>query len=193
MERVGDRNELEQSERPEGPYVTDFLKIKELDDYANGHSLRSVDTSVYPHYKDVSTVVMADKIAMQSGGGPFSPGTPETVQVARQRMALNPERLLLTALDAPDVHTEPNTTMQGIQQNVLAFKLDGAPVHVYLNSYIHLPTAVDYSGPLAHTSYYAFLGDVTCVPTSVCGGWPRVAFIFRCSGTSRGTECPIRS
>jgi len=76
-------------------------------------------------------------------------------------MALNLERLLLTALDSPDVRTEPNVVLQGVQQNVVVFSLDGSPVRIFLNAYTHLPTAMDYSGPLAHSSYYAFLGDVT--------------------------------
>jgi hypothetical protein len=37
----GYRNELEQSERPEGPYITDFLSIREVDDYAGSRSFRS--------------------------------------------------------------------------------------------------------------------------------------------------------
>ena len=157
----GYRNELEQSERPEGPYLTDFLTIREVDDYASGSSFRSVDTAVYPLYKYASTTTMADGFAMQSQGGPVVVGTPEVVQIERERMALNPERLLLTALNSPDARTEANTVLQGIPQNVVIFSLDGSPVRIFLNAYTHLPTAMDYSGPLAHTSYYAFLGDVT--------------------------------
>ena len=157
----GYRNELEQSERPEGPYITDILAIREVDDYAGNRSFRSVDASVYPLYKSTLNVTMADGVAMQSRGGPASAATPEVVQIAKERMALNPERLLLTALDSADAHTEPNVVLQGIPQNVIVFNLDGSPVRIFLNSYTHLPTAVDYSGPLAHSGYYSFLGDVT--------------------------------
>ena len=158
---AGYRNELEESERPEGPYGTDFLTIREVDDYAGGRSLYSVDAAVYPVYKSQSTTVMAGGVAMKSGGGPFFAGVPLTVQLMRERLALNPERLLLTALDAPDAQREADTTLQSVPQNVIRFTLDGAPVRVFLNAYTHLPTAMDYSGPLAHTSYYAYLGDVT--------------------------------
>ena len=51
--------------------------------------------------------------------------------------------------------------LQSVPQVVIRFTLDGAPVRVFLNAYTHLPTAMDYSGPLAHASYYAYLGDVT--------------------------------
>ena len=157
----GYRNELEQSERPEGPYLTDFLTVREIDDYAGDRSLYAEDAAVYPLYKSASTTVVADGIAMQSNGGPFSAGTPQAIQLARERMALNPERLLLTALAASDARREADTVLQGIPQTVIRFTLDGAPVRIFLNAYTQLPTAMDYSGPLAHTSYYAFLGDVT--------------------------------
>lgn len=158
---MGYRNELEESERPEGPYIKDFLSVREVDDYTNHRWLSHTEASVYPLYKSETTTVVAGEIAMQSGGGPFSPGSPQTVQIARERMALNPERLLLTALDAPDVSREEGTMLQGVLQDVVRFTLDGAPVRLFLNTYTHLPTAMDYSGPLAHTSYYAYLGDVT--------------------------------
>lgn len=158
---TGYRNELEQSERPEGPYITDFISIREVDDYAAGRSLSHTETAVYPLYKAESTIVVADGVAMQSAGGPFSPGTPLTVKLAQERMALNPERLLLTALGSHDLRREADLVLQSVPQNVLSFSLDGAPVHIFLNAYTHLPTAMDYSGPLAHTNYYAFLGDVT--------------------------------
>lgn len=157
----GYRNELEESERPEGPYITDFLSIREVDDYAGDRYFRSVNTSVYPLYKSVSTTTMTDGVAMQSRGGSPVVGTPEVVRLAKERMALNPERLLLTALDSLDAHTEKGVVLQGIPQQVVAFTLDGAPVHIFLNTYTHLPTAVDYSGPLAHSGYYLYLGDVT--------------------------------
>jgi hypothetical protein len=116
---------------------------------------------VYPVYKASTLLVTDGDLAMQANGGPPMPGTPEQVKLTRERMALSPERLLLTALDARDVHTELDAVLQSVPQNVVVFTLDGAPVQVFLNAYTHLPTAVDYSGPLAHSSYWGFLGDVT--------------------------------
>jgi hypothetical protein len=160
-EGVGYRNELEESERPEGPYLTDFLKLWEVDDYAHTRYRNRTETSVYPLYQGISTVVMSDGIAMQAGAGTFTAATPQVVQLTLERMALNPERLLLTAANAQDLRREPDIVLQSVPQNVLVFTLDDAPVRIYLNAYTHLPTAMDYSGPLAHSSYYAFLGDVT--------------------------------
>lgn len=160
-EASGIRNELEESERPEGPYLTDLLVVSEVHDFA-GNRFRSVtDTNVYPLYKSSTSLVVDGSVAMRSAGGLFVAGTPQQVQLVRERLALSPERLLLTALDASDTQREPDTVLQSVSQNVVRFTLDHAPVRIYLNFYTHLPTAVDYSGPLARSGYWSFLGDVT--------------------------------
>ena len=160
-EASGYRNELEESERPEGPYITDFLSVTEIHDFAGKRFRNSRDASVYPVYKTSSITVMDGNVAMRSNGGPETAGTTHQVELIQEQMALSPERLLLTALDAPDVRREGDTVLQSVPQNVVSFTLDGAPVKIYLNAYTHLPTAVDYSGPLAHSNFWEFLGDVT--------------------------------
>lgn len=166
----GYRNELEQSERPEGPYVVQMNDTTEVHDLAGQRYLNRQKASLYPVAQFTNTVVVADHIGMRlvasegSAAPPQQapqPGTPQQVQVAQERMALSPERLLLTALDAPDLQTLPDTPLQSIPQHVISFSLDGAPVKVYLNPYTHLPTAVDYSGPLARTNFWNYLGDAT--------------------------------
>lgn len=160
-EASGYRNELEESERPEGPYITDFLTVSETDDLSGNRFRKQTDTSVYPFYKSSAGLVVDGSVAMSSAGTQLRAGNPQLVQIARERIALSPERLLLTALDASDTHREPDTVLQSVPQNVIVFTLDDAPVRVFLNAYTHLPTAVDYSGPLAHSGYWTFLGDVT--------------------------------
>ena len=160
-EASGYRNELEESERPEGPYIKEFDTVSEIHDLA-GHRYRSsTNGAVYPVFQFSSATVVDGNVAMLISGKNKIAGTPQQVQVIREREALSPERLLLTALDAPDTHSEPDTILQSVPQNVIAFSLDGAPVRIYLNAYTHLPTAVDYSGPAARSDYWAFLGDVT--------------------------------
>jgi len=60
---------------------------------------------------------------MQAAGEAFMVATPQVVQLTRERMALNPERLLLTAADAQDLRREPDAILQSVPQNVLAFTL----------------------------------------------------------------------
>jgi hypothetical protein len=158
---VGYRNMLEQSERPEGPYIVEHQTVSELHDQAGGR-LRSVtDSAIYPVAR-FSTGFVADRTAaMRFAGEARGPGSAEMVTLSSEMLALSPERLALTALDAPDAHVEPAIVLQSVPQDVVAFRLDGAPVRIYLNRYTHLPTAMDYSGPLARSGYWRFLGDVT--------------------------------
>ncbi len=161
VEAVGYRNMLEQSERPEGPYIPEFDTIRQVRDYAGGRYRTITEAAVYPMAKFSGAIVADKSMVMQIAGANKAPANPQNLEIIRETEALSPERVLLTALDAPDVHAEADTVLQSVPQKVIAFTLDGAPVHIYLNSYTHLPTAVDYSGPLARDGYWSFLGDVT--------------------------------
>lgn len=158
----GYRNLLEQSERPEGPYFADFFTSEELHDLKGHRFRRQAESTVFPLYRYSSTTVVSQDAAMTISGGHKLPGHHDESQIRQEEMALSPERLLLTALDAPDTHLEPDAPLQSLSQHVVAFTLDGAPVRLYLNPYTALPTGVDYSGPLARSGYWSFLGaDVT--------------------------------
>lgn len=161
-EASGYRNMLEQSERPEGPYITEFLTISEIHDFEHHRYRSATESAVYPAFKSSSAILISNGAVVRSVDGHAGPGPRAMIRVAEERMALSPEHLLLTALDAPDTRREADVRLQSIPQNVITFSLDGAPVRIYLNPYTHLPTAMDYSGPLARTGYWAFLGcDVT--------------------------------
>ena len=158
---TGYRNMLEQSERPEGPYLVEFDSRTEVHDYERNRYMDSLEAKVFPAFGFTQSSIVDAEVSMRIANGQKQPGSPEQVEMAHQRMALSPERLLLTALEAPDLHQEADTILQAIRQNVLAFTLDKAPVKIFLNAYTHLPTAVDYSGSLARSGYWRFLGDVT--------------------------------
>ncbi|MDQ2878183.1 MAG: hypothetical protein M3R41_03805 [Pseudomonadota bacterium] len=158
---TGYRNELEQSERPDGPYITEFDKIVELHDVA-GQRIATTTTASSTPFPPFTQELIADRTtAMGVSGGRNSAGNAATLATAREMLALSPERLLLTALAAPDLQREPDAVLQNVRQQIVRFSLDGAPVRIFLNGYTHLPTAVDYSGPLARSGYWRFLGDVT--------------------------------
>ena len=158
---TGYRNMVEQSERPEGPYLTEFQTITETDDYAGDRHRTVTAATVYPFGTTTSGIVAAGGVAMRLFEQTRSAGSAGQLKVAGERAALTPERLLLTAADADDVRREPDVVMQSVNQNVVMFNLDGAPVRIYLNAETHLPTAMDYSGPAARTNFWSFLGDAT--------------------------------
>ena len=163
LETTGYRNMLEQSERPEGPFLVAFQETTEVRDYEHQRLRTVVEESMYPLQRSTQGSVLNGALAMRLAGEHLEtklPGTPQQAQLLRERMALAPERLLLTAVDS-EPHMEHDVMLQDVPQNVVVFDLDGAPVCLYLNAYTHLPTALDYSGPLARASYEAFRGDVT--------------------------------
>jgi hypothetical protein len=161
FDAVGYRDLVEQSERPEGPYVVELDRIQEVHDLAGHRLRRSLTAQVAPFPDFTDTVVLAGDVAMRGPAGHgFAAGSLER-DAAAESLALSPERLLLTAIDAPSLRTGPDIVLHHIAQHVVAFDLDGSPVRIYLNRYTLLPTAVDYSGPAAHAGYWNYLGDVT--------------------------------
>ncbi len=158
---VGYRNMLEQSERPEGPYIPEFQTIHEVHDLKGGRFAQRMTRSVYPAFSGATGMTVDGAAAMQTAGERRVAGSSDMVGYARERMALAPERLLLTALDAPDLHVLPGKALQSVRQDVVGFTLDGAPVTIFLNGDTHLPTAFDYSGPMARRGYWNYLGDAT--------------------------------
>jgi hypothetical protein len=82
-------------------------------------------------------------------------------RIAGERLALSPERVLLTALDAPDVRLAHDVTLHGVPHAVVEFSVDGAPARLFISRWSHLPAALEYTGPLARTGMALFLGDVT--------------------------------
>lgn len=161
FESSGYRNMLEQSERPEGPWLVAFLDITELHDHEHKALRRDVKMAVPPAQQWNTSLVVSGDVAMNAFGANQVPGNSADVKRAGESMALSPERVLLSALDAADTHLEASQVLHGVPHQVLAFILDGAPVRIYLNQATHLPFAVDYAGPLAHAAYGAFVGDAT--------------------------------
>lgn len=153
---VGYRNELEQSERPEGPYVTEFTASSEVHDLAGARWSALDQATVYPAWTGSQRTVVANGAAMLASGGRQAPGTTDDVAYARERMALSPERLLLTAKASKDLMLLPDVVLQSVPHHVVRFSLDGAPVTVFLNADTHLPTAWEYTGPFARRAYWRF-------------------------------------
>lgn len=155
----GYRNMLEQSERPEGPYIVEFQRTTVEHDVAGNRWRRRVESSIPPFADYAMETVVDGDAAMRVAGGRQMPGTAALLAEARETIALAPERLLLTALTAEDARLGAPATLQSVPQDVIRFTLDGAPATLFLNRFTHLPTAVDYAGPAARASYWQYAGD----------------------------------
>lgn len=159
----GYRNMLEQSERPEGPWIPDFSHVDQQVDFAR-HEVRTTVTGgqwTPPVETFVSNGVAVSVMQPESEHPRTRPGRRTTVRQAGLRMALGPERVLLTALAASDLHAEPVTHLQHVPQKVLAFTWHKAPVHLFLNAHTALPTAVEITRPHPCNIFWNLWGDVT--------------------------------
>src|SRR5262249_23691814 len=102
IEASASRFWVEESERPEGPYIQDLQKVTELRDFANGR-IRHEETVAVPSFPmdPFTTTWVADRdVAIYVRGGKAVPGTVNMVQEGADRLALAPERVLLSALDS---------------------------------------------------------------------------------------------
>lgn len=155
------RYEVEQSERPEGPYIVEYHTMSEIHDQRN-HRIRHKDQiQVPPLYSGANTwVANRDAVARDSGNA-FTPASTSLLAEANEMLALAPERVLLTALESPDLHLDRNAVVGGVPQQVIGFKFNDSPVRVFLSRDTHLPSMVESSGALARNGPWAFLGDVT--------------------------------
>lgn len=155
------RNELEQSERPEGPYIVENDQVEEWRDLENNAWKRIARLHVAMQPEFVMTTVVSQGIASRSFNDQSIPASGEQVQDAGEALALSPERLLITALDSSDLHRLPDLILQGVPHQLVEFTWQTSPVRIYLNGDTHLPTAVEWVAAYPYGIFWSIWGDVT--------------------------------
>lgn len=149
VETMGHSWALEQSERPEGPWLSSYAQASEVRDYEHGRrwTESQVRNWVVPSWSPKSQSVVAGGIAAGvSSSGRWSPGSPATVKSTEELLALSPERLLLTAKAAADLSVRPDAVEQRVNQHVLAFTYHDKKLRLFLNAWTHLPTMLEIIG-----------------------------------------------
>jgi hypothetical protein len=161
FDALGHRNWLEESERPEGPYVVEYDQISEWRDLEHSRWKQNWEFrwALPPIFK--GSIVVADGVALRTSNVGSRPGSRQQVQQAEETLELGPERILVTALDAPDVHLEPDTVLQSVPHHVVAFTWKNSPVRIFLNADTYLPTAVEWTRPYPYDQFWSTWGDVT--------------------------------
>lgn len=145
LDTIGHAFALEQSERPEGPWLTVYQQTLEVRDLE--HQRRWVQTQhrdwSSPQWSKPLAMVTAGGMAARTDGQRWAPATPADLHNSEEMLALAPERLLLTARAASDLHAMPEETQQRVPQQVLAFTWAGKPLRLFLNRWTHLPTMLE--------------------------------------------------
>jgi hypothetical protein len=105
-----------------------------------------------------ATVIVGPEGGVYHAKSGDSPCGTSTQEDAREKLALGPARILLTAASAADLHYEAPETVRESEHAVVAFKWGKVPVRVLLNPYNHLPDAVETTQEFQ--DFWYFWGDV---------------------------------
>ncbi|MBV9774434.1 MAG: hypothetical protein JO040_10820 [Gemmatimonadetes bacterium] len=167
VEGIGHTFYLEQSERFEGPWSVRYEQFSELRELKTGGVRRTVQQRDYgsPQFAGGTTLVSGDaaaRVAVGPDGQPrLAPGAPGSVEQTRRRADLAPERILLLALDAPELRAGRDTVVSGIPQHVVSFAHDGGTARLFLNAATHLPTVLETRRAYPEDYFWSVWGDVT--------------------------------
>ncbi len=101
LETVGQRNMLEQSERPEGPYIVENSRGEEWREFSgnNWKRIEKLRAAIQPEFT-VTAVVAGDAASIAYGDKP-APGSKQQLQNAAEALALSPERVMIPHWPAP--------------------------------------------------------------------------------------------
>jgi hypothetical protein len=161
IESIGHKYWLEQSERPEGPWLVDYQQVTEVHDLVGKRLQQTSESKNFQATKwGGATLIYANGVAAFIRGNQFSPVPASFAQGAEEALEFAPERLLLSALEAQDLHAERDVTLQGVSNHLAVFKWKEATVKLFLNVHTALPTAVEVTRAHPYDFYWSVWGDV---------------------------------
>jgi hypothetical protein len=144
VEAMGHSYYLDQSERPEGPWIVSYEQRTELRDVEHQRLRQTLERrSIQGSAWAGSTTVVSDHAAAVVRGDKMAPARAAQMHDAADTLALEPERLLFTALDAADLRALPDERLQDVMQRRARFTWNGKSIQLWINAHTLLPTAVD--------------------------------------------------
>ncbi len=148
---------LEQSERPEGPWLTTYVDVEEIRDLTRMRARRKTKTrSLLGGAWTPFSLVHDEGVTAFEMNGQMRPYPDNLTGPWLDNLRLAPERVLLSAKAAADLSFDGLTRLQGVDHYRVSFTLDGEPVRLFLNAHTSLPTAVE----TEHAAYFDIWGDV---------------------------------
>lgn len=147
---------LEQSERPNGPWLVIYQNTEEWRDVEHGNVRRSY--SLNGVFTGNVTEVIADGASAADNGNGLAPGG-NNLEQTDELLAMAPERILLNALDAPDLQYAGTKVVQDTVNNIVSFTWKGAPVKIYLNQNTGLLTMTDVVKARPNEQFWGIWGD----------------------------------
>jgi hypothetical protein len=164
LDIIDDTKLTEQSPR-QAPFITSYDRIALDLDFAKGRE-RAEIKSLWPESDPGTSAAESNATLIASISGAVihtaqgdNPASLANIDGARATLELGPERLLLTAEAAPDLHFGPAENLRSTPHAVVAFQWNGAPVKVLINASNHLPDAVENVRPF--NDFWFAWGDVS--------------------------------
>lgn len=162
---VGYYHHMEQSERPEGPWIVNYTQVNELRDFERAR-LRHEEQSRAFFYQSadwmpVNWVFEAGAAATLGREGRVAPRDAFSAQQAEEALELGPERIGLTALEASDLRLAADMVYRGLPHGVVEFTWKGFPVRILISRESGLPSAVELTRARPESVFWGPWGDVT--------------------------------
>jgi len=153
-------NHIQDSEHPDGPFVTIYNQPTEFVDMVNRRKQTVFNSQTQSGPKITTTVVMDNVSAsvIKSPDGKITVGP--AFYADRSWYIQSPERAILAALDSKDLHAEPDEVTEKVLHHVVAFTWENISVHIYINSYNAYPTVVETTQVFPYDIILAPWGDV---------------------------------
>ena len=165
---IGQRTMLEQSERPEGPWLMDYFQVSEYLDFARKRqriereSRGCGSSSCWDSAAWLPSTYLYDNGAgAMLANGKQSPVPQNLLDESAELLALSPDRLLLEALAASDLHSELDIVLRGFTHHVVGFTLNGTPVRLFLSASTKLPSIAEITRTRPYDAFLSPWGDVT--------------------------------
>src|ERR1700752_971831 len=148
---IGHRFGLEQSERPEGPWLVQYEQIDELRDFDRHRMRDDIDSRGYETSNWDTSAAWMHTATVVDGGLAFNAGDPNKpapgrardIQRADELLDFGPERVLLTALDARDLTREPDAMRHGFAQHVVRFSRGSTAARLFISPTSFYPAAIE--------------------------------------------------
>lgn len=146
LDVIGHTTLTEQSYR-QAPFISSYERDQLTLDFDKGRLLqhaRAVWPESDPHQADIEQTLVAT-----ARGGVYrakegdSPCGLSDLDDTRTALALGPERLLLSAAAATDLHYASGEWLRSTPHSVVEFTWNGQPVRVLINAFNHLPDAFE--------------------------------------------------
>jgi hypothetical protein len=192
LEGYGYQNMIDESERPEGPFIPIRVSRSILKDLDKQY-FKATEATTFFGFDNNSTLLFNSNVVARKIGSQITP----TLRGDELRMDLNlaPEMVLKTASAASDLKFVKDTVYQRAGHSLLFFTYHGYPVRVFLNQETDLLTAVeitcpdheDFGGIWGDTkrtviySFWALLGKGIHYPMqqdAYVNGWYKSSFLF---------------